>query len=92
MLDDPKKEIKVYIVGYITFLLCMFICIILTGCPNSNLISSQVKPDSTHNSTIFHEIVDQDNKIHWYVKLYEGNHWCYYHHRYEEVRKNVRRK
>ena len=91
MFDDPRKGIKFYIITYIVFLLCMFIAVLFTGCSNSNLVSSKVKPDSTHYSTIFHEIVDQDSVVHWYTKLYEGTHWCYYHHKYEEVRRNARR-
>ena len=90
MFGDPKKEIKVYIITYIVFLLCMLIAVLFTSCSNSNLISSKVKPDSTQYSTIFNEIIDQDSVVHWYIKLYEGNQWCYYHHQYEEVVKNVR--
>ena len=91
MFDDPKKEFKFYLATYTVFLICIFIAIFFTSCSNSNLLSSSVKPDSTHYSTIFNEVIDQDSSIHWYTKLYDGTHWCYYHHQYEEVRKNVRR-
>ena len=91
MFDNPKEEFKFYIVTYTVFLLCMFIAIALIGCSNSTILGSQVKPDSTHYSTIFNEIIDQDSTVHWYTKLYEGTHWCYYHHKYEDVRTNARR-
>ncbi len=91
MFNNPKKEIKFYLVTYVLFLFCMFVAVLFTSCSNSNFLSSQINPDSTHYSTIFHEIVDQDSIVHWYVKLYEGTHWCYYHHKYEEVKRRVRR-
>jgi hypothetical protein len=90
MFDNPKKEFKFYLATYAVFLLCIFIVIFFTSCSNSILLGSQVKPDSTHYSTIFNEITDQDSLVHWYTNIYEGNNWCYYHHQYEEV-KNARR-
>ena len=91
MFENPKEEFKFYLMTYTIFLLCMFIAIFFTSCSNSNLLSNNVKPDSTHYSTIFNEIIDQDSITHWYTKLYDGTHWCYYHHKYEEVAKSVRR-
>jgi len=90
MFSNPRNDMKFYICTYIVFLLSMIIATFFISCSNSSLLGNQVAPDSTHYSTIFSEIVDQDSVVHWYTDLYEGTNWCYYHHKYEDI-KSVRR-
>mgnify|MGYP003112913804 CR=1 FL=1 len=81
---------KTIFLRLIIFLLGIFITISLPNCKGSYIAGYELSPDSTHNSTIFNIIYDQDSTFHWYIKLYDGELWCYYHNKYEQV-KHVRK-
>ena len=66
----------------------VFTWLLISGCKGSYISGYALDPDTTrHNSTIFNEIIDADSSVHWYVKVYDGEIWCYYHNQYEEVRR-----
>jgi len=83
------KRIKMSLGIYLFSIFMLFLILYNTGC-KANTMSPSVAPDSTHYSTIFNEIVDQDSVMHWFTNLYDGTNWCYYHHKYEDL-KSVRR-
>ncbi len=90
-----KKKIRnltqnSYVEAIFLNIACIIALRIFIGCQALATTSYPVHLDSTHYSTIFNEIYDQDSTVHWYTKLYDGTNWCYYHHTYEEV-KSVRR-
>ena len=64
-----------------------------SGCRGASIYGHQIIPDvnTENNSTVFYEIYDLDSTVHWFVHLYDGEIWCYYHNRYEMVKKSVRR-
>jgi hypothetical protein len=82
------KKIQMSLGIYLFSILMLFVLIYGMGC-KSSITGQNIAPDSTHYSTIFNEIIDQDSVVHWYTNLYDGNKWCYYHHQYEDLR-NVR--
>jgi hypothetical protein len=85
------KKIKISLSIYIVSILTLCVFAFSMGCRGSYISGYSLDPDTTnHNSTIFNEIIDSDSSLHWYVKLYDGELWCYYHNRYEMV-KRVRR-
>ena len=55
----------------------------------TSICGYELQPSDTLN-TAFVEVVAHDSTTHWYIRLYEGENWCYLHNRYEEV-KSVRR-
>ena len=69
----------------ILVILSMFI-----GCKDAYIGGYALSPDTTQSTTALKVIYDQDSVAHWYVKIYEGELWCYLHNQYEEV-KHVRR-
>jgi len=87
LIKKIKISLSIYIVSILT--LCLFA--FNMGCRGSYISGYSLDPDTTnHNSTIFSEITDSTGHVHWYVKLYDGEVWCYFHNRYEIV-KRVRR-
>jgi hypothetical protein len=88
--ENAKKEARYYILIYVLFLMSIFILTLLSSCKSGTILEPQVYPDSIRYASVFNEIVDTDSSVHWYSRIYEGSGWCYYHHRYEEI-KIVRR-
>ena len=87
LVKQLQMSIGIYL--FSIFMLCVLLFSI--GCNGSYIAGYSIDPDTTkHNSTIFNEIVDSDSSVHWYVKVYDGELWCYYHNQYEIV-KHVRR-
>ena len=89
-----KKKIRSliqnsYVEAIFLNIVCIIVLRVVIGCQALSITGHSIHPDSTHYSTIFKEIIDQDSTVHWYTNLYEGTHWCYYHHRYEDL-KSVR--
>jgi len=69
-------------------ILLLFVFFLLAGCKGAYISGYSLEPDTSYQySTIFNVIYDQDSTFHWYVHLYEGEIWCYYHSRYEMLRK-----
>ena len=86
-----EKEMKVAILFNLFLIALLLFMSVFIGCRDAYIGGYSLSPDTTtHNSTIFNEIVDSDSSVHWYVKVYDGELWCYYHNRYEVV-KRVRR-
>jgi hypothetical protein len=85
------KKIQMSLGVYVLALLMLSMFALNMGCKGSYIAGYSLDPDTTdHNSTIFSEIIDSTGHVHWYVKLYDGEVWCYFHNRYEMV-KRVRR-
>ena len=87
LVKQLQMSIGIYL--FSIFMLCVLLFSI--GCNGSYIAGYSLDPDTTdHNSTIFSEITDSTGHVHWYVKIYDGELWCYFHNRYEMV-KRVRR-
>ena len=85
------KKVQISLGIYVSSILVLLIIAYGMGCRDTYIAGYSLNPDTTtHNSTIFNEIVDADSSVHWYVKLYDGELLCYFHNRYEMV-KRVRR-
>lgn len=85
------KQVKISLGVYVLSLLMLSMFALNIGCKGSYIAGYSLDPDTTnHNSTIFSEVTDSSGYVHWYVKIYDGELWCYFHNRYEMV-KRVRR-
>jgi len=87
LVKQLQMSIGIYL--FSIFMLCVLL--FSMGCNGSYIAGYSLDPDTTdHNSTIFSEVTDSSGYVHWYVKIYDGELWCYFHNRYEMV-KRVRR-
>jgi len=79
MTKEEKRMLKNYILAllFILFLTSFF------GCNGGWSVGGYHLTDS--DSTVFHQIKDHTDEVHWYRKIIEGENWCYKHEEYENV-------
>lgn len=85
-----EKGMKVAILFNLFLIAIVLLLTTFIGCRDSYIAGYALSPDTTQTSTALKVIYDQDSVVHWYVKIYEGDIWCYIHNQYEQV-KHVRR-
>ena len=53
-----------------------------------SVVGVQLTPADTIDHTVFIEIMDTNNIMHYYhERMYATQNWCYLHHEFEDVRK-----
>lgn len=73
----------------VRLIICLLSTSIHFNCSNGwSIAGVQLTPADTTNHTVFIEIVDTSNILHYYHKtLYATQNWCYLHQQFEDVTK-----
>ena len=80
-----KKDNIIFqiLTSYLIFLFFMFLLSTFVGCNSGWSVGGYQLTQA--DSTVFHNIKDHENEVHWYRKIIEGENWCYKHEEYENV-------